>query len=201
MKRLTLRQEISIKEAPKGGDIAHQNMTEPNIHIIRKSTEGSSGSFRAALLRLKGAENIAKNMTTPGLLAYIATAKYADVLPLYRQVLHVGVSGRTGRKPVVLFRYSPTRAGEIAAEMLSGYEGYVQSDGFSGYNIPEAKGSPDRLFVGMAHVRRKFFKVIYARGRAGPAKTGSAEAALSYIGRLCEVESHLVWSRINTCAF
>jgi hypothetical protein len=81
MKRLTLRQEISVTEALKGGDIAHQNMTEPNIHIIRKSTEGSSGLFRAALLRLKGGENIAKNIATPGLLAYIATAKYADVLP------------------------------------------------------------------------------------------------------------------------
>jgi hypothetical protein len=102
---------------------------------------------------------------------------------------------------VVLFRYSPTRAGEIAAEMLSGYEGYVQSDVFSGYNIPEAKGSHDRLFVCMAHVRRKFIKVIDARGRAGQAKTGSAEAALSYIGRLCEVGSHVAWTHINTCAF
>jgi transposase len=28
---------------------------------------------------------IDKGMATPGLLAYIATAKYADALPLYRQ--------------------------------------------------------------------------------------------------------------------
>jgi transposase len=42
----------------------------------------------------------------------------------------------------------------------------------------------------MAHVRRKFIKVIDARGRAGPAKTGSAEVALSYIGRLYEVEKY-----------
>ena len=85
--------------------------------------------------------------------------------------------------------------------MLSGYEVYVQSDGFSEYNIPEAKGSHDWLFVCTAHVRRKFIKVIDARGRAGPAKTGSAEAALSYIGRLYEVENHVVWFCINTFAF
>ena len=82
-------------------------MTESNIDFIRKSTEGSSGLFRAAFLHLKGVENIAKNIVTLGLLAYIAIVKYVDVLSLYRQVLHVDDSGRTGRKMVVLFRYSP----------------------------------------------------------------------------------------------
>lgn len=197
---------------------------------------------------------IDKGMATPGLLAYIATAKYADSLPLYRQekifarygielsrvtmagwmvksaqacepvmgLLHkallsdllvnvdetpVQVMKEPGRsnssksymwvycggpvgKPVVLFRYSPTRAGDNAREMLKGYEGYVQSDGFAGYNILETNGSPIRLVGCMAHVRRKFIKVIDARGRAGPAKTGSAEVALSYIGRLYEVEKY-----------
>jgi transposase len=106
------------------------------------------------------------------------------------QVIHVGLLRRPVEKPVVLFRYSPTRAGDNAREMLKGYEGYVQSDGFCGYNILETNGSPIRLVGCMAHVRRKFIKVIDARGRAGPAKTGSAEVALSYIGRLYEVEKY-----------
>jgi transposase len=46
-------------------------------------------------------------------------------------------------------------------------------------------------------VGRKFIKVIDARGRAGPAKTGSAEVVLSYIGSLYEVEKYAAKNELS----
>jgi len=37
-------------------------------------------------------------------------------------------------KAALIYQYHPTRAGDVAAEFLRGYEGYVQTDGYSGYD-------------------------------------------------------------------
>ena len=44
---------------------------------------------------------------------------------------------RTGEfieEQIVLFYYSPTRAGDTAKEFLEGFHGYLMTDGYSGYN-------------------------------------------------------------------
>ncbi|TCP61043.1 transposase [Heliophilum fasciatum] len=43
-------------------------------------------------------------------------------------------SGNTGTPPVVLFEYQPTRSGEHARRFLRGFQGYLQTDGYSGYD-------------------------------------------------------------------
>jgi transposase len=197
-------------------------------------------------------EIIPKGIATPGLLAYIAVAKYADALPLYRQekifarsgielsrstmagwMVKVGGAcepimellrkelltgplvnadetpvqvldepgrlntslsymwvfrGGTPEKPVFVYRYSPTRSGEIPREMLKGYTGYCQTDAYSGYDGLET-AEPGICLVGcFAHVRRNFVKVIDARGKSKTQKTGSAEIALDYIRKLYVIE-------------
>ena len=47
--------------------------------------------------------------------------------------------GGIPEKPVVLFRYYPTRAASVAAEILGDFKGYLQTDGYSGYR-PWANG-------------------------------------------------------------
>ena len=42
--------------------------------------------------------------------------------------------GGEPKHPVVLFRYEPSRSGEMALDILGDYQGYVQSDGYSGYD-------------------------------------------------------------------
>ena len=42
--------------------------------------------------------------------------------------------GGPPEKPVLIYRYSPTRSGEVAREVLQGYRGYCQTDAFSGYD-------------------------------------------------------------------
>jgi len=93
--------------------------------------------------------------------------------------------GGTPGKPVVLFRYHPTRAGSVAAEMLGNFKGYLQTDGYSGY---EALGEREGLrHLGcLAHVRRKFVEVEKSAGKK--AKGGTAHAALDLIGKIYDVE-------------
>lgn len=63
---------------------------------------------------------------------------------------------RWGSKPFIIFEHDPTRKKEVAEKLLGGYEGYVQIDGYAGYNILFGENSP-RYRVGcMAHVVRKF---------------------------------------------
>ena len=91
-------------------------------------------------------------------------------------------------KPIILFKYSETRSGEVPREVLAGYSGYCQTDAFSGYDGLEA-AHPGIVLVGcFAHVRRNFVKVVDARGKAAKNKPGSAEVALEYIGRLYKIE-------------
>jgi transposase len=91
-------------------------------------------------------------------------------------------------KPVVLFRYSETRSGEVPREVLAEYCGYCQTDGFSGYDALEASNPGIRLVGCFFHARRNFVKIIDARGKAAKDKHGSAEVALDYIGRLYAIE-------------
>lgn len=43
-------------------------------------------------------------------------------------------TGEFDTKQIVLFHYSPTRAGDTAKEFLEGFHGYLMTDGYSGYN-------------------------------------------------------------------
>ena len=49
-------------------------------------------------------------------------------------------SGEDGGPPIILYKYSETRAGDNAVEFLHGFKGYLMCDGYSGYNkVPDAK--------------------------------------------------------------
>lgn len=59
-------------------------------------------------------------------------------------------SGEDGGVPIILYKYSPTRAGDNAVEFLRGFEGYLMCDGYSGYN----KISNAKRTACWAHIRR-----------------------------------------------
>jgi transposase len=94
--------------------------------------------------------------------------------------------GGDPEKPALIYQYHMTRAGDVARRFLSGYEGYVQTDGYSGYDYLE---SVDVIVhVGCwAHARRKFVEAIEAQPN-NKRRRGSGEVALDYIGRLYEIE-------------
>ena len=56
----------------------------------------------------------------------------------------------------VLFEYHPSRSAHAAQQLLDGFEGILQVDGYSSYETI-AKQAPIQLVFCMAHARRKFF--------------------------------------------
>jgi transposase len=192
---------------------------------------------------------IPQGIVTPGLLAYIITAKFVDGLPFYRQEkqfkrLGIDLSRSTmtswamsvaraceplrgllkqeiltnhiigmdettvqvmnepgrpntsqsymwvffGYDPLhqaVLYCYHATRNGQ-ALEFLKDHKGYIQSDGYSGYN--ELGRSADITHVGcLAHIRRKFMDVVKLSKR-DKNKGGTAQTIVDLIGQLYLLE-------------
>ena len=92
--------------------------------------------------------------------------------------------GGTPQAPVILYHYAPSRGAEVAKEMLGNYQGYLQTDGYEAYDRA-CETAENVVHVGCwAHVRRKFFEA-----QKSSKKAGSAEMALSMIGKLYRAET------------
>ena len=217
-----------------------------------RSCEGASHDGKAVTIAPLPAQPIPKSNASPGLLAYIATAKFQDGLPLYRLEGILARSGielsrataaswmiRLGRlvtpiinlldetqlaydvlqmdetsvqvlkedgraadaksfmwvrrggtpgQPIILFDYAPTRAASVPMRVLADYKGFLQSDGYAGYNKP---GSRDGVMhVGcLAHARRKFHDAVKAQHAVGASgEKGLAPEALALIRKLYAIE-------------
>ena len=95
-------------------------------------------------------------------------------------------SGDT-EKPIVLYEYQPGRGGKHPKEFLTGFQGYLHTDGYAGYhNLPEGI-----TVVGCwAHLRRKFDEAVKSQTK-GKAKGSSASQGLAYCNLLFEIEQGL----------
>jgi transposase len=83
---------------------------------------------------------------------------------------------------LVLFDYRPGRGREGPESILKDYKGYLQTDGYAGYDI--FKDHPDiTLFYCMAHARRKFHEALSNDKER-------ASYALSQIQQLYTIERH-----------
>lgn len=89
-------------------------------------------------------------------------------------------------KEVVLYHYDPGRSVQVAVDFLGDYRGYVQIDGYPGYNFLDS--NPAIVLVGCwAHVRRKFFDVVRGEVKSKRAM-GKAGEALRTIRALYAIE-------------
>jgi len=86
---------------------------------------------------------------------------------------------------VLLYDYDPGRSGQVPVNLLPGFSGTLQTDGYDGYN---AVVITNRLTHAgcMAHARRKFDEAIRAQGKKK--KRGLAHRGLSLINKLYRVE-------------
>lgn len=91
-------------------------------------------------------------------------------------------------QPIRLFHYADSRRGAVAAELLEGYSGYLQTDDYAGYNVV---ATPTVTQLGCwAHARRKFVEA--QKAAAGPGKkAGKADLAVSLIGKLYAIERNI----------
>ena len=200
---------------------------------------------------------IPKSIASPALLAHVATQKFVDGMPLYRQeraLERIGVAlprstlaswmvkmgqavqplvnllheeilatgfvqcdetrfqvlkepGRDptslsylwvlragGRdRPAVVYHYDPSREGAVAERLLAGFEGYLQTDGYPGYDALGRR--PGIVHVGcFAHARRRFHEAWKAQGggkKARPIQGSKAKQGLERIRALYRIEREL----------
>jgi len=69
-------------------------------------------------------------------------------------------------KEGVLFQFDPGRAHTVAMEMMDGYSGRLQTDGFAAYETLESKNPWLKRFACWGHARRKFIEAIEREGAA-----------------------------------
>lgn len=95
------------------------------------------------------------------------------------------MTGGSGPHRVVLYRYNPTREAAFISTFLASYEGFLQTDGYDGYNaIGEKEGI---IHVACwAHARRRFVEAFKAAN-----KKGSAGEAIEFIGKVYSTERTL----------
>jgi transposase len=93
--------------------------------------------------------------------------------------------GGPPEKPVIVYRYHPTRSASVPLEYLRGYTGFLQTDGYDGYE--EVGALPGVTHVGCwAHARRKFDEAAKASKNGG-----SAHEAVGRIAKLYAAEREL----------
>ncbi len=86
---------------------------------------------------------------------------------------------------VVLYDYDPGRGAGVPKRLLEGFNGYLQTDGYEGYNAVVAINGLSHVGC-MAHARRKFSDAVKAQGRNH--KRGKAHQGLVLIQKLYRVE-------------
>ena len=89
-------------------------------------------------------------------------------------------------RPALVFQYEPSRSGKIPQECLAGYKGYIQTDGYAGYDVLGERNGIVHMGC-WVHVRRKFLEVIKARPK-GSKKNGNADVAITYIRNIYAIE-------------
>lgn len=88
----------------------------------------------------------------------IQVLKEPDRAPQKKSYVWLMRTGEDGDVPIIIYNYTPTRAGYNAADFLKGAEPgyYLMVDGYQGYNkVPEAKRC-----CCYAHIRRYFVRAI-----------------------------------------
>lgn len=94
--------------------------------------------------------------------------------------------------PLLYYEYARTRGAEVIERMLDGFQGFLQTDGYVGY---DAFGKQSGIVhVGcFVHARRKFDEALRGQGKSkkkSGAKQSLARQGLNRINKLYEIERH-----------
>ena len=113
----------------------------------------------------------------------VQVLKEKNKSPTSNSYMWVQAGGPPG-KPVVIYDYDPSRSGAVPTRLLLGYQGYLMTDGYDGYNALARTEGIEHL-VCWAHVRRKFVETTRVQAKG---KKGRADEAVALIGKLYGIE-------------
>ncbi|TGM13661.1 IS66 family transposase, partial [Leptospira stimsonii] len=103
------------------------------------------------------------------------------------------IRGLIREKPVVLYRYEPSRSAKFLEEWIQGFEGIIQTDRFESYDSL-LKVKPKIVHAGRwNHARRRFFEIL----KIDP-KNAQAEWIVKKIGMLYVIESKAKEEGLNS---
>ncbi len=105
--------------------------------------------------------------------------------PQSKSYMWVFRSGEDTGPPIILYKYSETRAGENASAFLKGFSGYIMCDGYSGYN----RLTNVRRCSCWAHVRRYLIDAV-PKGKMND-YTEPAVQGLLYVQKLFDKERQI----------
>jgi transposase len=95
--------------------------------------------------------------------------------------------------PLLVYTYDPSRSAEVPKQLLKGFQGYLQTDGYEGYTALGQE--PGIVHVGCwAHTRRKFDEALRGQGKSRKkaakrtTKESKARQGFSQIQKLYRLE-------------
>ena len=107
--------------------------------------------------------------------------------PTSNSYMWVLSSGELEKTKGVIFKYSPSRSGEMAKEFLKGFKGIIVTDGYAGYNDVE-----DVIHAECwAHARRYFYESIPLLENKKMDTTSDGYIGVTYCDKLFEIERQI----------
>lgn len=89
---------------------------------------------------------------------------------------------------IILFDYQKTRSSSCPKKFLEGFSGYLQTDGYNGYNKVD---NATRIYC-LAHIRRKFFEVIQPiLNNKEALERSRASIGFNYCEQIYELEKYI----------
>jgi len=110
----------------------------------------------------------------------------------------VTLGGPPGEKSI-LFEYDPSRSGDVPMRLLDGFTGYLQTDGYTGYNAVCRKNGNTQLGC-WDHARRKFKDAQNAQPKPKKGKDkkpSKADRVISFINKLYMIERQIKELSVN----
>lgn len=114
----------------------------------------------------------------------VQVLKEPDRTPAHKSYMWVWTTPACEEHAIVIFRYHPSRAGEVPRGFLEGWRGYLMTDAYSAYRT---LGSGIAIVGCMAHVRRRFTDIL--KSIADPPPDSVAAEALRRIDAMFHIES------------
>ena len=95
---------------------------------------------------------------------------------------------RTGppTKEIIIYEYQPNRSGVNASNFLESFSGYLQVDGYAGYEQIMARADITAVYC-MAHARRNFIDIV----KANKNNKTKAQIGVNYIKKLYNIERNI----------
>jgi len=163
-----------------GADVSRQDMSNWQQQVYQKL----SPLFDVLKETVKTGPVIQMDETT---VQVMGEEEREDTQKSYMWLARGGPPG----KSVLWYMYRKTRGAYHAKEFLQGYSGYLQTDGYEGYDAA-VKDMPGIIHVGcFAHARRKFFEAAQGVSEKKSSKPLSANEGINHIRKLYQIEDEL----------